>query len=157
MRGQNFKDPYFSSYNIIGNRITELIPGFIDPAACESLCQLVDSCTHWTLDIDDEGCYLVDSPEALEYSDDKISGPRSCDIKLVSRFDSARTFFHSLGCPWKHAIKRVSGQENINVAIIINVVQMPNASLTATLLNLVFVQQDFSISITIVWISMNAN
>ena len=85
MRGQNFKDPYFSSYNIIGKRITELIPGITDPAACESLCQLVDSCTHWTLDKVDEGCYLVDSPEALEYSDDKISGPRSCDIKLVYR------------------------------------------------------------------------
>ena len=28
-----------------------------------------------------KGCYLVDSPEALEYSDDKISGPKSCDIK----------------------------------------------------------------------------
>ena len=90
MRGQNFKDPYFSSYNIIGKRITELIPGITDPTACESLCQLVDSCTHWTLDTDDEGCYLVDSPEALEYSDDKISGPRSCDIKLVSRPNSVK-------------------------------------------------------------------
>ena len=139
MRGQNFKDPYFSSYNIIGKRITELIPGITDPTACESLCQLVDSCTHWTLDTDDEGCYLVDSPEALEYSDDKISGPRSCDIKLVFRPNSVK-FLIILGCLLKHAIKMVSVQENTNVAIIINAVPMLNVSLTATLLNLVSVR-----------------
>ena len=83
-------------YNIIGKRITEPIPGITEPAVCESLCQLVDSCTHWTLDKVDEGCYLVDSPEALEYSDDKISGPRSCDIKLVYRSESriSKIFCH---------------------------------------------------------------
>ena len=89
MHGENFGDPswIYESFNIIGKRIeealsdTELIPNITDPTVCESLCQLVDNCTHWTLDIDDEGCYLVDSPEALEYSDDKISGPKFCEIK----------------------------------------------------------------------------
>jgi len=81
MRGKNFADGWVSSYNVIGNDVTELIPGITNPEVCQSLCQLVDSCSHWTLDQDDQGCYLVDSPEALEYSDDKISGPKSCDIK----------------------------------------------------------------------------
>ena len=62
-----------------------------------------------------------------------------------------------LGCLLKHAIKMVSAQENTNVAITINAVPMPNVSLTATLLNLVSVLPDSSISITIVWILMNAN
>ena len=66
------------------------------------------------------------------------------------------THYH-LGCLLKHAIKMVSAQENTNVAIIINAVLMPNVSLTATLLNLVSVLQDSSLSITIVWILMNAN
>jgi len=81
MRGKNFADGWIKSYNVIGNDVTELIPGITNPEVCQSLCQLVDACTHWTLDQDDQGCYLVDSPEALEFSDDKISGPKSCDIK----------------------------------------------------------------------------
>lgn len=80
-RGKNYEDGYFTSYNVIGNGATELIPGVTNPEVCQSLCQLVDACTHWTLDQDDQGCFLVDSPEALEFSDDKISGPKSCDIK----------------------------------------------------------------------------
>ena len=143
MRGQNFKDPYFSSYNIIGKRITELIPGITDPTACESLCQLVDSCTHWTLDTDDEGCYLVDSPEALEYSDDKISGPRSCDIKLVSRPNSVKFLilrFTTLPLYlFKGSIDPSHFIFEINVGEI-NAVLMLNVSLTATLLNLVSVR-----------------
>ena len=51
----------------------------------------------------------------------------------------------------------VSAQGNTNVAITINAVIMPNVSLTATLLNLVSVLKDSSISITIVWILMNVN
>ena len=94
----NFEDGYWSSYSIIGkepqlpsqkdyrnsrlilgNKYLELIPSVTDPKVCQGICELVEDCTHWTLDTDDRGCYLVDSPEALEYSDDKISGPKSCE------------------------------------------------------------------------------
>ena len=63
----------------LGNKYLELIPSVTDPKVCQGICELVEDCSHWTLDTDDRGCYLVDSPEALEYSDDKISGPKSCD------------------------------------------------------------------------------
>ena len=55
MRGKNFADGWVTSYNVIGNDVTELIPGITNPEVCQSLCQLVDSCSHWTLDQDDQG------------------------------------------------------------------------------------------------------
>ena len=68
-----------------------------------------------------------------------------------------RNFNNDIGCLSKHATKMGSVQENTNVAIIINAVPVLNVSLTATLLNLVSVLRDSNISITIVWILMNAN
>ena len=59
MRGKNFADGWISSYNVIGNDVTELIPGITNPEVCQSLCQLVDSCTHWTLDQDDQGTVII--------------------------------------------------------------------------------------------------
>ena len=50
-----------------------------------NFCQKIFEISFFCVEITDnnfyKGCYLVDSPEALEYSDDKISGPKSCDIK----------------------------------------------------------------------------
>ena len=80
MRGK-----HFTSYDIIGRDALELIefenPNLLTPAVCQAICQLVNRCEYFTVDTDDHGCYLVDSAAALEYSDDKISGPKSCEIK----------------------------------------------------------------------------
>ena len=58
-----------------------MLDGVIDPAACHKICSLIDKCTHWTVDLDDQGCYVVDHPGSLEYSSDKISGPKECKLK----------------------------------------------------------------------------
>merc|ERR1711953_36478 len=74
LRNKNFEDGYWSSYSIIGNDYLEMLENVSQPQACQAACQLTAECTHWTLDKDDNGCYLVDSPKALEYSNDKVSG-----------------------------------------------------------------------------------
>ena len=63
----------------------------------------------------------------------------------------------SIECLSKHATKVASDQENLSVAITINVVQMRNALLIATLWNHVSVQQDSSTPITAVWILMSVH
>lgn len=78
LQHKNFEDSYWSSYSLIGNNYLELIPGVSNPGKCQAICELTSACSHWTVDLDDQGCYLVDSPEALEYDDDKISGPKLC-------------------------------------------------------------------------------
>jgi len=80
-KGKKVARSYFRSNNLIGGDALEMIEGIVSPNDCQALCQLVDSCTHWTLDVDDDGCYLVSSPIALEHSEDKISGPRDCNLK----------------------------------------------------------------------------
>ena len=81
MRGQRFVDGRVSSHKVIGSGSTPLIPKVVDPKRCQAICQLVDGCEYFTVDIDDQGCFLVSSASALEYSSDKISGPKSCEIK----------------------------------------------------------------------------
>ena len=61
----------------------ELIPKVTQPTNCQKICQLTKKCSHWTVDTDDYGCFLVDSPKALEYDDDKISGSKNCAWVLI--------------------------------------------------------------------------
>ena len=81
MRGQRFVDGWVSSHKVIGSGSTPLIPNVTDPRQCQAICQLVDGCEYFTVDTDDFGCYLVSGADALEHSSDKISGPKSCEIK----------------------------------------------------------------------------
>merc|ERR1712062_58719 len=78
MRGQRFVDGWVTSHKVIGSGSTAMIPKVTDPRRCQSICQLVDTCEYFTVDVDDMGCYLTSSAYALEYSSDKISGPKSC-------------------------------------------------------------------------------
>jgi len=81
MHGKKFVDGWTSSHRVIEGGRAPLIPKVTDALSCQSICQLVDVCEYFTVDIDDKGCFLVKSGAALEYSSDKISGPKSCEIK----------------------------------------------------------------------------
>ena len=54
LKGKNFADGYFGSHSIIGSRALSMINGADDPSLCHAICNLVDQCTHWTVDLDDE-------------------------------------------------------------------------------------------------------
>ena len=90
MRGKNFADGWVTSYNVIGNDVTELIPGITNPEVCQSLCQLVDSCSHWTLDQDDQGTVIIIKSKFNSY-------PRTNQNFGIINIDSAVLFRYTSG------------------------------------------------------------
>jgi len=72
-----YENGYFSRYDIIGKGAFEAIPGVSTPAKCQEICRRTTECVNFTWQ-DGNKCYLVNSPSALEYDDDKVSGSRDC-------------------------------------------------------------------------------
>lgn len=74
----------------------------------------MNRCTHWTWDVDIDGCYLVDSIEALEYGEDKISGPKHCPwIEVYSQTKPSR--FAKDNCEVENCNIRIDNENFINL------------------------------------------
>jgi len=67
-----------------GNDISYLV-AIPSATACRAACALESSCDYYTYSPSREQCWLKISDAGLETQEDRISGPRSCDDRVVRR------------------------------------------------------------------------
>jgi len=77
LQKENYKNGYFTRYDVIGRTALAPIPSVASPQACQIICRSTKSCTNFTWQ-EGNNCFLVNNAGALEYSSDKISGSRDC-------------------------------------------------------------------------------